>query len=106
MLVMAYKPLYALDPTESAALVQALLQQCTISPRFRKYVEKLLSGTGSASLVVVVGIIAIRRVARADVLPLSNDGPLTGQQVDNMLGMFLQGMNGRKVTSLNVEAPA
>lgn len=93
MLVMAYKPIMALDQMEQVALAKALNQQAQVSPKFRKYLEKALSGVGSANLLGVVAMITVRRVARAGVLPA--DGPVKPQDIDNMCGALLLASTGK-----------
>jgi hypothetical protein len=91
-LVIAFKPLYALDQIEKVALVKALDQQCQTSPRFRKYIEKFLQGAGGVNLLGVVAIIAVRRVARTGAIPLPVDSPISAQDIDNMAGGLLFAM--------------
>ena len=91
-LVIAFKPLYALDQIEKSALVKALDQQCQTSPRFRKYIEKFLQGAGGVNLLGVVAIIAARRVARSGAIPLPADSPISAQDIDNMAGGLLFAM--------------
>jgi hypothetical protein len=103
--VMAFKPIMALDPIEQTALAKALNQQCQVSPKFRKYLEKALAGYGSANLFGVVAMIAVRRVARADLLPIPKDSPMKAQDIDNMCGALLMASTGKMVSSLNVAVP-
>jgi hypothetical protein len=103
--VMAFKPIMALEPIESLALAKALNQQCQTSPKFRKYLEKALAGYGSANLFGVVAMIAVRRVARADLLPIPADSPMKAQDIDNMCGALLMASTGKAVSGLNVQVP-
>lgn len=73
---------YELDAAEIDALASALDAQCKRSPRFRKYVETMLSAGSGGALVTVVGIIAARRASRAGILP---------PMLDPMLGLALAG---------------
>lgn len=91
-LILAYKPLYALDPIEKAALVKALDQQCQTSPKFRKYIEKFLQGAGGVNLLGVVLIIVSRRALRANLLPMPADAPIQPRDLDNMAGAMLFAM--------------
>jgi hypothetical protein len=90
--VIAFKPFYALDQIEKAALVKALDQQCQTSPRFRKYIEKFLQGAGGVNLVGVVLIIASRRALRANLIPIPEDAPIHSEELDNMAGALLFAM--------------
>jgi hypothetical protein len=91
-LVIAFKPLYALDQIEKVALVKALDQQCQTSPRFRKYIEKFLQGAGGVNLLGVVAIIVGRRVARSGAIPIPAESPINAQEIDNMGGALLFAM--------------
>jgi hypothetical protein len=106
MLVTAFKPGYQLDPVEQKALVQALDQQCQTSPRFRKVIEKFLLAGGGVNLIGVVALIAVRRVARADLLPIPADSPISGANIDNLAGAFLTGLTQKSFNTLNVGATA
>lgn len=99
-LVIAFRPIMALDPIEQNALVKALNQQAQTSPRFRKYLEKALSGYGSANLFGVVAMIAVRRVARTSLIPIPADSPIKAQDIDNMCGALLAASTGKTITSL------
>lgn len=57
-------PRDALDPIELAALVHAIDEETKTNPRFRRGLEALLSVTSGGSLMMVVAIIAARRVGR------------------------------------------
>lgn len=102
MLVGAFKPGYELDQVEKSALVKALDQQCQTSPKFRKYVEKFLVGAGGVNLLSVVLLIAVRRVARANLVPVPADSPLQGKDIDNIAGTLLMALTQKQVPSLNV----
>jgi hypothetical protein len=102
MLVGAFKPGYELDQVEKSALVKALDQQCQTSPKFRKYVEKFLVGAGGVNLIGVVVLIAVRRVARANLVPVPADSPLQGKDIDNIAGTLLMALTQKQVPSLNV----
>ena len=91
-LVIAFKPLYALDQIEKSALVKALDQQCQTSPKFRKYIEKFLQGAGGVNLLGVALIIIGRRVARSGALPIPADSPINAHEIDNMGGALLFAM--------------
>lgn len=58
-----------LDGAEIAALASAIDAQCKRSPRFRKVVEGFLGAGSGGTLIAVVGLIAVRRMARHGVLP-------------------------------------
>ena len=90
--VIAFKPTYALDQIEKAALVKALDQQCQVSPKFRKYLEKFLQSAGGVNLFGVVAIIVSRRALRANLLPLPADAPVSTTDLDNMAGALLFAM--------------
>lgn len=102
LLVRAFKPDYALDQVEQTALVKALDQQCQTSPKFRKYLEKIVAGSGNVNLIGVALIIVSRRVARAGLIPIPSDAPITASQLDDMGGALLYAMTTGNVTSLNV----
>ena len=102
--VNAYKPLYALDPIEVAALVKALNQQCQVSPKFRKYIEKALSGFGGVNLVGVLVLIATRRVARSGILPIA-EGPISPQDIDNICGTILFASTNKPISTLQAAQP-
>ena len=76
----------ALDNAEITALARALDQQCSISPRFRRYMEQVLGIGSGAQLFGVVAIIIARRAARHGML-----GPDQGPMVDTMLGAMIAG---------------
>jgi hypothetical protein len=71
-----------LDEPEINALAGALDAQCRRSPRFRKYVESVLTVGAGGQLVTVLGIIATRRAARHNVIP-------GGVPLDFALGMMI-----------------
>lgn len=71
-----------LDAYEIEALAGALDAQCRRSPRFRKYVERMLTVGAGGQLVTVVGMIAARRAARHGLVP-------NGEAVDLALGLTL-----------------
>ena len=102
MLVGAFKPGYELDPIEKVALVKALDQQCQTSPKFRKYIEKFLVGAGGINLVGVVLLIVVRRVARAELVPIPADAKLKNTDIDNIAGTLLTALTTKQATSLNV----
>jgi hypothetical protein len=64
----------ALDVTEIQALAKSLDLQCKTSPRFRKYVEGMLSAGSGAGLLGVCLLIGARRAARHDMIPRDFDG--------------------------------
>lgn len=68
----------ALDPIEIDALAKAIDEQCKQSPRFRKYVESMLSAGSGGQLLGVCIVIGARRAARHGVLPPDMDGYLGG----------------------------
>ena len=102
ILVGSFRPGYELEPFEQSALVKSLDQQCQTSPKFRKYVEKFLVGGGGINLLGVVGLIAARRIARANLIPIPEGSPLDNEKIDNMAGLFLQKLTTKTVTGLNV----
>lgn len=71
-----------LDEAEIKALASAIDAQCQRSPRFRKYVERVLTAGAGGQLLSVLGIIATRRAARHGLAPA---------MLDPMLGMMLAG---------------
>jgi hypothetical protein len=73
-----------LDAAEISALAAALDMQCQRSPRFRSYVEGMLSVGSGGALITTLGIIATRRAARHGLAPAA---------LDPMLGMALAGDN-------------
>lgn len=77
------RPADALDGAEIATLVKALDEQAKTSPKFRRGLEAILSATGGASLVPVLGIIAARRLSRHRVIPPFID-PLGGVALQMM----------------------
>jgi len=85
-----------LDEPEINALAGALDAQCRRSPRFRKYVESVLTVGAGGQLVTVLGIIVARRAARHDVIP-------GGVPLDFALGMMLA--NGDTSALGNVPTP-
>ena len=73
----------ALDAAEITALAAAIDAQCQVSPRFRKYVQAALDTTSSGGLIVVIGMIGARRLAR--------HGILLPQAADAQIGAVLSG---------------
>lgn len=71
-----------LDEYEIGALAASIDRQCQRSPRFRRYVERVLGVGSGGTLLATVGIIATRRAARHGVIP-------NGEAVDFSLGMML-----------------
>lgn len=69
-----------LDAAEIDALASAIDAQCKRSPRFRAYVESVLTVGSGGTLLTVLAIIAARRAARHGILPA---------QVDMIGGMAL-----------------
>jgi hypothetical protein len=104
MFVNSFKPDFALDPVESAALIKAIDQECQVNARFRKYVESLVKGVGGANLLGVVILIVGRRVVRAGVLPIPDESPIDAKAIDNLMGTILQATSQKSITSLNAEA--
>lgn len=74
-----------LDSPEIELLAVALDKQCQRSPRFRKYVERVLGVGSGGQLVTVLGMIAIRRASRHGLVPEA----FGGRMVDPMLGMMM-----------------
>lgn len=72
-----------LDDAEIGALAAALDAQAMRSPRFRKYLERVLGVGASGQLVGILGIIAARRAARHGIAP---------PMLDALLGAQLAGM--------------
>lgn len=77
-------PQDALDPTEQAALVDALDAEAKRSARFHKALEGLIAFSSGGSLGIVLATIAARRAARHGVL-----GPQLGSLVDGLGGQYL-----------------
>lgn len=71
-----------LDDGEIKSLASALDAQCRRSPRFKKYVERVLGVGSGGALITVLGMIAARRLARHGVIP-------NGDVVDYSLGVTL-----------------
>lgn len=69
-----------LDAAEIGALASAIDAQCRRSPRFRKYVEGVLTAGSGGTLVTVLALIAARRAARHGLIPA---------HIDAMGGMIL-----------------
>lgn len=63
----------ALDGNEIQALAKAIDLQCKTSPRFKKYVEAMLSAGSGAGLLGVCLMIGARRAARHDMIPRDFD---------------------------------
>jgi hypothetical protein len=74
----------ALDPNEIVFLARAIDAQCKSSPTFRKYVEVALSASSGGQLVMALGFIGARRMARHGVLPEGFDKML-GTQIAQMV---------------------
>lgn len=72
----------ALDAAEITALAKSIDAQARQSPRFRKYVERMLAVGSGGQLIGVIGIIAARRAARHGMAP---------EILDTMLGAMLEG---------------
>lgn len=68
----------ALDVVEIEALAKAIDEQCKQSPRFRKYVEAMLSAGSGGQLLGVCLIIGARRASRHGALPADVDMALGG----------------------------
>jgi hypothetical protein len=73
----------ALDAAEITALSKAIDSQCQQSPQFRKYVETALNATSGGGLIVVIGMIGARRLAR--------HGILLPKAADDQIGAVLSG---------------
>lgn len=58
-----------LDAAEIKLLAGAIDSQCRRSPRFRRYVERVLGVGAGGQLVTIVGMIAARRASRHGVIP-------------------------------------
>lgn len=71
-----------LDAYEISALAASIDRQCQRSPRFRKYVERVLGVGSGGTLLATLGIIATRRAARHGMIP-------NGEAIDFSLGMML-----------------
>jgi hypothetical protein len=82
---MAIPPLRAdaLDPVEITALAKAIDLQCRTSPRFRKYVEAVLSSGSGAGLIGVVLMISARRAARHNLFGMPGE-------FDTAIGQMMQ----------------
>lgn len=87
-----------LDEYEISALAASIDRQCLRSPRFRKYVERMLGVGSGGTLIATVGIIAARRAARHGVIP-------NGEAVDFSLGMMLASGGVEAAASAPVRAP-
>jgi hypothetical protein len=83
-------PQDALDPTEQAALVDALDAEAKRSARFHKALEGLITFSSGGSLGIVAATIAARRVARHGVF-----GPQLGSLVDGLGGQYLAMTNAK-----------
>lgn len=86
-----------LDEYEIVALAAAIDQQCTRSPRFRKYVESALSVGSGGALISTIGIIATRRASRHGLAPA---------MLDPMLGIMLAGGGLEALGNMTPPAPA
>lgn len=84
--VSMFSPTDALDGAEIEALAQALDEQQKLSPRFRKYLQRLLGAASGGQLLAVAGMVAARRAARHGMLGEA------GEQVDMALGQQLSAM--------------
>lgn len=62
-------PRYALEPNEIVALAKTTDEQCKRNPRFRKYVERVISIHGAINFYGVFVMIVARRTARAGLIP-------------------------------------
>lgn len=65
-----------LDDAEIMQLAVALDRQCQRSPRFRRYVELVLSGVSGGGILGIVAMIAARRAARHGIIDPSYDARL------------------------------
>ncbi len=80
----------ALDMAEITALSKAIDAQCQSSPTFRKYVQMAIDGTSGGGLIVIVGMIGARRLAR--------HGILLPKAADAQIGAVLSGDLGALTT--------
>lgn len=62
-----------LDAVEIAALASAIDAEARRSPRFRRYVERVLGGASGGTLLTVLGLVGARRAARHGILPANVD---------------------------------
>lgn len=85
-----------LDAAEIAALASSIDMQCQRSPRFRKYVEAMLSAGSGGALLTTIGIIATRRAARHGLAPAA---------LDPMLGLALAGDGVEALVSMRPPTP-
>lgn len=72
----------AMDVYEMEALAKAIDLQAKTSPRFRRYLEALLSAGSGAGLIGIMAMIGARRAARHGLMPA---------EVDALLGSMIQG---------------
>lgn len=87
-----------LDAAEIAALAASIDRQCQRSPRFRKYVERMLAVGSGGALVTTLGIIATRRAARHGLIP-------NGEIIDFTLGTMLASGGMEQLANAPVPRP-
>lgn len=90
----------ALDRVEIDALAKSIDEECQRDARFRKYVEQMLAVQGGTSIVLVVGAIAGRRVARNNLISVPE--PIGNQGLDDMLGGVISMTTGSGIINPNL----
>lgn len=70
-----------LDSAEIKMLAASIDRQCQRSPRFRKYVERVLGAGSGGMLVGTLGMIAARRASRHGILP---------KMIDPAIGILME----------------
>ncbi len=95
--LMLFAPGDALEAVEITALASAIDAQCQTSPRFRKYVQAAIDTTSGGGLIVVVGMIGARRLAR--------HGILLPKAADAQIGAVLSGDLGALTAAMKDPEP-
>lgn len=90
----------ALDRVEIDALAKSIDDECQRDARFRKYVEQMLAVQGGTSLVLVIGAIAGRRVARNNLISVPE--PIGNEGLDNLLGGVISMTAGGGIVNPNL----
>lgn len=90
----------ALDRVEIDALAKSIDEECQRDARFRKYVEQMLAVQGGTSIILVVGAIAGRRVARNNLISVPE--PIGNEGLDNLLGGVISMTTGAGMINPNL----